>query len=535
MIKRAVPIFAVAIIAGVFAAACGDSADTGSWTTDITQAKDPSGATPLANLDQDAIRETLKGTRAGINQARPLGMKAFLAALKAELTKRGMDPAIVDRIDDGTIGKQMPGGTVATQPIKSQSSALGSSTFALGANDFAEFYDCPILAPEDNSGTACGQIVEAVVVQVKNEMKAAQDDLLGQAKETNPVAPAAGQGFIGAWFLEAYEYGIDVAAIYAAYELKAAAACDDKTNAGEVSTALGTEQGWQIVESHREWALSQVTTCAVNTDDIAEQVRTMSRNEVSTFMTQNKVCKDGDVSSQTPALQAAEVQRREGILEGIDERVEILRNELFQARTTAPCGTGGGDGGGDGGGGGDPLLIDLDGDGLELRTEHVSFDLLGDGSKQPTTWAGAREGFVAIDLDGDGAITSVAEMMGNKSDCDGRPCYDGISALAAYDSADRGGNGDGVIDEKDQAFDKLLIWVDANSDGNSEPSELSSFADRGILSVSLEATHCIQRMDGGTLAGKIQVLTKNGFRDAVDTWFQVQLKMQNLSTFLPRK
>ena len=56
----------------------------------------------------------------------------------------------------------------------------------------------------------------------------------------------------------------------------------------------------------------------------------------------------------------------------------------------------------------------------------------------------------------------------------------GYEALKAYDL-----NGDNVIDEKDEIFNKLKIWKDKNSNGITDEGELSSLADNNIKSTDL--------------------------------------------------
>ncbi|MEX8195453.1 hypothetical protein, partial [Comamonas guangdongensis] len=56
----------------------------------------------------------------------------------------------------------------------------------------------------------------------------------------------------------------------------------------------------------------------------------------------------------------------------------------------------------------DPLMLDLDGDGLELRRVdgQILFDHDGDGIKTGTGWLGADDGILVRDVNGDGRITS---------------------------------------------------------------------------------------------------------------------------------
>ena len=63
---------------------------------------------------------------------------------------------------------------------------------------------------------------------------------------------------------------------------------------------------------------------------------------------------------------------------------------------------------------------------------------------------------------------------------DGSTAGSGFQALSQYDS-----NGDGIIDESDELYSKLLIWHDKNSDGVSQDSELISLKNAGIKTISL--------------------------------------------------
>lgn len=131
----------------------------------------------------------------------------------------------------------------------------------------------------------------------------------------------------------------------------------------------------------------------------------------------------------------------------------------------------------------DPIVLDLNGDGASLVSpaDGVSFDLDADGSAEQTGWVAPEDGLLAIDLDGSGAIEDGSEVFSENFDEGGHA--NSLDALASLDD-----NGDGVIDSEDAAYDDILVWQDANSDGVSQAGELKGLAEHGIESIDLGAT-----------------------------------------------
>jgi hypothetical protein len=138
--------------------------------------------------------------------------------------------------------------------------------------------------------------------------------------------------------------------------------------------------------------------------------------------------------------------------------------------------------------GGDPLILDLTGQGLEttsLQGSPVHFDLNNDFFAERTGWLGADDGFLVYDKNGNGVIDDASEMFGTFTGS-------GFADLAQYDD-----NHDGVIDASDAIWSQLLVWQDLNQDGVSQADELFTLDDEGIASISLEST----ATDGQTVEG----------------------------------
>ena len=100
-----------------------------------------------------------------------------------------------------------------------------------------------------------------------------------------------------------------------------------------------------------------------------------------------------------------------------------------------------------------------------------------------TDWPTAATPWIALDRDGDGAITSRAELFGSSTVLPGgEHARNGFAALAALDA-----NGDGVIDARDPMFGRLVLWTDRDGDHRSSPAELQPLS-ATVESISLSST-----------------------------------------------
>lgn len=145
--------------------------------------------------------------------------------------------------------------------------------------------------------------------------------------------------------------------------------------------------------------------------------------------------------------------------------------------------------------GASPIMLNLDTGSIRLTgfAHGVSFDLSGSGVPWLIGWtqANTRVGFLALDRDGDGLITSGKELFGTVTDqppLQPREQRNGFRALGVFDDPARGGNADGIISAADAIFSQLRLWIDSNHDGISQPSELLSLPQAGIRAISLHYT-----------------------------------------------
>jgi Cadherin domain len=127
-----------------------------------------------------------------------------------------------------------------------------------------------------------------------------------------------------------------------------------------------------------------------------------------------------------------------------------------------------------------PVVLDLDGDGIELVSlsqSSVSFDMNGDGLRDRTGWVGADDALLVLDRNHDGVIgegceiSFIGDLPGANSDLEG---------LAAFDT-----NHNNAFDAGDARFGEFQLWQDKNQDGVSQAEELRALADRGITAIDL--------------------------------------------------
>ncbi|MEJ2611520.1 MAG: hypothetical protein P8179_15910, partial [Candidatus Thiodiazotropha sp.] len=148
----------------------------------------------------------------------------------------------------------------------------------------------------------------------------------------------------------------------------------------------------------------------------------------------------------------------------------------------------------------DPLVLDLDGDGIETIgvddwNNTVLFDHNTNGIKVGTGWVSSDDGLLVMDRDGNGSIDNGWELFGDNTLLgNGELAANAYEALAELDS-----NSDGLIDLNDTNFGKLKVWQDLNQDGISQDNELITLTELGIQSISTSQTEASENQNGNTV------------------------------------
>ncbi|WP_190274105.1 beta strand repeat-containing protein [Gallionella capsiferriformans] len=191
----------------------------------------------------------------------------------------------------------------------------------------------------------------------------------------------------------------------------------------------------------------------------------------------------------------------------------------------------------------DPLVLDLDGDGIETVAASGSsgamFDQNGDGIRTATGWVNRDDGLLVRDIDGNGTIDNGTELFGDSTALGaGGKAANGFAALADMDS-----NGDGIVDAADANFAQLQVWRDLNQNGISEAGELFSLGQTGIQSFNTAVSNTASTVvAGGTQAetgsytrtdGTVSTMadvnfTQDTFHSSYTTQITVPVALQSL-------
>lgn len=150
-----------------------------------------------------------------------------------------------------------------------------------------------------------------------------------------------------------------------------------------------------------------------------------------------------------------------------------------------------------------PILLDLDGNGVkidEISRSTTFIDAGGDGLKHRTAWAGAGDGVLFFDADGDGALSERREYVFTEWD---PTASSDMEALRSYFDT----NGDGKLTAADAGFAQFRVLV-TNADGTKTSRTL---AELGITEINLteDATRIVLP-DGSVIEGQTTFTKSDG-------------------------
>ncbi|WP_420547169.1 Ig-like domain-containing protein [Curvivirga sp.] len=160
-----------------------------------------------------------------------------------------------------------------------------------------------------------------------------------------------------------------------------------------------------------------------------------------------------------------------------------------------------------------PVALDLNDDGdiqlIDHNDSNVYFDHDGDGQKENLGWIGPDDGFLVIDLDGDGTVNSPEELAFSLSTEEDDTDLEALEAV--YDV-----NGDGMLDASDTPdFAKFRIWQDLDQDGETDDGELKTLGEWGITSIDLTRTEVDELVEGNIIHNTAKFETIDGSEGVV--------------------
>jgi hypothetical protein len=145
----------------------------------------------------------------------------------------------------------------------------------------------------------------------------------------------------------------------------------------------------------------------------------------------------------------------------------------------------------------------------QIKTLQVLRDVEQDSYLEKTEWVsgtdanGQPQGILVLDFNGDGQFETrdILNLGGNQGQAgnhtDEANQATANAALQRNNANWLDANGDGVLDKNDPAFAAIKLFIDANSDGQTQAGEAKSLTQAGIQSINL-ATGQVTYADGRT-------------------------------------
>ncbi len=361
--------------------------------------------------------------------------------------------------------------------------------------------ECPFAKYYDNgfepTGVTCDYLIDLAKVEVYSELSKDLDDnpLPAEIQNSEHVLEA------NFWYEQGAISGVEEERVVVRTDLKQRSLCDKQPTAVQSSYEKGIIVGRQLLAKQvNAWLASKghtpdypvmsnpIQVCNADQSMLLPS-KQVALEKIPQEMVAEPLCEDYVPPSEEGILQynQAKIDYEKGMKEGVSAEFAMAAVVVFKV---IPCNVS------------DPIVLDLDGDGIELLNivKGVDFDLYGTGSKQAVAWVAPDDGLLVLDRNGNGTIDNGLELFGNLD----QNFTDGFEHLAVLDE-----NKDGVLDANDAAFQRLQVWKDANTDGISTASELVTLADLEVSSIRLEARDSSRVSEGQRIARISVVKTNN--------------------------
>ncbi|MGG8472582.1 calcium-binding protein [Rahnella sp. PAMC25617] len=168
-----------------------------------------------------------------------------------------------------------------------------------------------------------------------------------------------------------------------------------------------------------------------------------------------------------------------------------------------------------------PIIIDLDGDGIETLSKNngVFFDYDGDYLAERCGWVSSDDGLLVLDINKNGKIESGKELFGNNTSLINNVlASNGYQALQELDD-----DKNGVINNLDKVWNELSIWQDKNINGRVDEGELNRLERYEISEISVNYTKSSTIDVNNNAHRQIGDVTfSDGHKGAsTDVWFDV--------------
>lgn len=485
-------------------------------------------------VDRKSVDKVLELSKTVTLEWRSSGILSVVKQVEKQLKNLGKPTTSLTDIEDFTIGQALPGVEDWELAATGDTGTTSVTRTIKDTNPNKKYWECP---PIKNIGKASCVMITDTAKKISlssinpTALTATVDKLVENdalLKEESKKFRDYAKSYLENLALQTHKFGIEIGSIRAEWSMRKAAVCDNEVIDGkQIAQLRGVEESTIVLRNLvglKDFEIRpkgsdclKVGAHGATTD---AKIKAAIKAHIEKTKKNQLMC--ADMSMLNPNVIEVFKQYEKGLVRGINAQLATVWVGTFrngrpwkikgkilvvkidgcnpkdQIKYTTS-----------------PLVLDLDNDGLELTTKRVQFDLRATGQPQKVTWTGKREGFLALDLNKDGQITSGRELFGNRTLCGVERCADGAAALAMHDK-----NADGRIDAKDAVFSSLRIWVDGNHDGTTQSEEMQSLAQHGIKSFSLKANYVNRTVVGGKISLTLQVKTSKGTRTAYDVWFK---------------